>query len=63
MYSFLVLGLIPGTDIQISFAGWLLAASLVLAAFIKLFWKPGSTKASTQTSDASLRKLDAKLEA
>ena len=38
MYTFLVLGLIPGTNIQISFQAWLdMAAALpFVAAFIKL---------------------------
>lgn len=40
MYSFLVLGLIPGTSIQISFQAWLdmVAAMPIVAALIKLCW-------------------------
>lgn len=32
MYSFLVLGLIPGTNISISFQAWLVLGGLLLAA-------------------------------
>lgn len=34
MYTFIVLGLIPGTDIQITFIGWLLAAALLAIAML-----------------------------
>lgn len=33
MYSFLVLGLIPGTNIQISFWAWLVLMALLAVAF------------------------------
>jgi hypothetical protein len=33
MYSFLVLGMVPGTGIQITFNTWLYAAVIVLAGF------------------------------
>jgi hypothetical protein len=36
MYAFLVLGLIPGTNIQISFQAWLVIAPLLLVAAIVL---------------------------
>lgn len=36
MYSFLVLGLVPGTDIQISFTMWLEAVMLVIACMFLL---------------------------
>ncbi|HSW36806.1 MAG TPA: hypothetical protein VLG37_00350 [Candidatus Saccharimonadales bacterium] len=37
MYNFIVLGLIPGTDIQITFQMWLNAAGLIVA-LIALAW-------------------------
>jgi hypothetical protein len=36
MYAFLVLGLIPGTNIQISFQAWLVIAPVLLVAAIIL---------------------------
>ena len=33
MYSFFVLGIIPGTNIQITFQGWLDAIQLLIAVF------------------------------
>jgi uncharacterized protein HemY len=36
MYSFLVLGLVPGTNIQISFQAWLYMAALLLLVVILL---------------------------
>lgn len=40
MYSFLVLGLIPGTNIQISFQAWLgiMAGLPFAAAFMRPLW-------------------------
>jgi hypothetical protein len=42
MYSFLVLGLIPGTNIQISFQAWLgiMAAVVAVLPFVAAFIKP-----------------------
>lgn len=34
MYSFLVLGYVPGTSLQINFQGWLDIASLLAVAFM-----------------------------
>ena len=36
MYSFLVLGLIPGTNIQISFQAWLAIVAVLAIAVVKL---------------------------
>lgn len=36
MWSFLVLGIIPGTDIQINFKMWLLALAAALLCFMLL---------------------------
>jgi len=36
MWSFLVLGIIPGTDIQINFKIWLLALATALLCFMLL---------------------------
>jgi hypothetical protein len=33
MYDFIVLGIIPGTQLQITFLTWLLVASVVLCIF------------------------------
>lgn len=38
MYSFVVLGIIPGTNIQISFQAWLAAAILVFC-FGPIVWR------------------------
>lgn len=35
MYSLLVLGIIPGTDIQITFAGWLCLFAVVIGVWFK----------------------------
>jgi hypothetical protein len=41
MYSFVVLGIIPGTNISISFSAWLAAAGLlVLVSFRKRVVRP-----------------------
>jgi hypothetical protein len=37
MYSLIVLGLIPGTQIQINFAMWLIAAAVVVGLMITLY--------------------------
>ena len=37
MYSVLVLGLIPGTHIQISFVAWLLVA-VVVSVIVSILW-------------------------
>ncbi len=37
MYSFLVLGLVPGTNVQISFQGWLVLMA-VLAVATPVMW-------------------------
>lgn len=37
MNSLIVLGLIPGTHIQITFAAWLIAAAATLALLVMLF--------------------------
>jgi hypothetical protein len=34
MYEFLVLGIIPGTDIQITFADWLLILAAVITSYL-----------------------------
>ena len=34
MYSFLVLGLVPGTDIQISFTAWLILMPILVVVFL-----------------------------
>ncbi len=39
MYSFIVLGLIPGTQVQISFAMWLIAAACVLALAVTAYMR------------------------
>jgi hypothetical protein len=41
MYSFLVLGLVPGTNIQLSFQAWLIVVTvlLLLAPLIKILLK------------------------
>ncbi len=41
MYTFLVLGIIPGTNIQISFQAWLVAASsaLAIALMMRALWQ------------------------
>ncbi len=37
MYNFLVLGLVPGTNLQITFNTWLYAASLSFAVYFIAF--------------------------
>ena len=39
MDSIIVLGLIPGTHIQITFLMWLIAAVLVIASIVSLYLK------------------------
>jgi len=39
VYSFIVLGIIPGTDIQITFWGWLSALLLVADVFGMIYIK------------------------
>lgn len=66
MYSLLVLGLIPGTDIQISFAMWAALATIVLGV---VFWLPPvihrreihRNMLKIEAFNASLRKLDGEL--
>jgi hypothetical protein len=36
MYSFLILGIVPGTNLQINFQGWLNLAGLVLSTAVLL---------------------------
>lgn len=38
MYSFMVLGIIPGTDIQISFQAWL-AVTIMSLGFGPIIWR------------------------
>ena len=60
MYSFLVLGIIPGTDIQISFQAWLVIApvlvvlALMLKAPLRRIIELGKAAAPHQSIDASL---------
>ena len=60
MYSFLVLGLVPGTNIQLSFQAWLvvMAVLLLLAPLIKILLKRliefGKASAPSQPLHANL---------
>lgn len=47
MYSFIVLGIIPGTSIQISFQAWLVTAVL-LAIFGPVAWRELKLHATQQ---------------
>lgn len=66
MYSFLVLGMIPGTDIQINFTAWSILAVIVLAL---VFWLPSERRRhqtrvnimKIEAFNASLRKLDGEI--
>jgi hypothetical protein len=41
MYSFLVLGLIPGTNIRITFSAWLALVALIVVAGLRIrFGRP-----------------------
>jgi hypothetical protein len=67
MYAFLVLGLIPGTNIQISFQAWLFIAPVLLVAAIILrpralqWWhKFGEDQASRRPLHASQLHLRAR---
>lgn len=39
MYNFLVLGLVPGTNIQITFKAWLYALTLGLLAYLLVSYR------------------------
>lgn len=60
MYSLLVLGLIPGTNIQINLAAWLILVGTLAAAVLALERKkPRRVIIIRHELDTSLRKLEA----
>ncbi|HYH74913.1 MAG TPA: hypothetical protein VD735_03045 [Candidatus Saccharimonadales bacterium] len=47
MYDFIVLGLVPGTQIQITFLTWLLAASVIVGVIVTYKYFRGSWRTPT----------------
>lgn len=63
MYSFLVLGMIPGTNVQISFLAWLTCLAILavtVATFTISHRRRQQFKSLVSQLDSSLRKLHAK---